>query len=70
MTKKEQLDMYMKCSKKELCEMLIEANKHLKNLPIHVVVLQSEQFSLSDIYRIAQGYTEEQFIEMVKHLHG
>ncbi len=30
MTKQEQVDMYMKCSKKELCEMLIEANKHLK----------------------------------------
>ena len=38
MTKKEQLDMYMKCSKKELCKMLIEANRHLKNLPIHVVI--------------------------------
>ena len=37
MTKEEQMIMYMKCSKKELCEMLIEANKHLKNLPIHVV---------------------------------
>jgi hypothetical protein len=39
MTKEEQMTMYMKCSKKELCEMLIEANKHLKNLPIHVVVV-------------------------------
>jgi len=38
MTKEEQMTMYMKCSKKELCEMLIEANRHLKNLPIHVVV--------------------------------
>ena len=37
MTKEEQMTMYMKCSKKELCEMLIEANRHLKNLPIHVV---------------------------------
>ena len=37
MTKEEQMIMYMKCSKKELCEMLIEANRHLKNLPIHVV---------------------------------
>ena len=38
MTKEEQMTMYMKCSKKELCEMLIEANRHLKNLPIHVVM--------------------------------
>ena len=37
MTVDEQMTMYMKCSKKELCKMLIEANKHLKNLPIHVV---------------------------------
>lgn len=37
MTKEEQMTMYMKCSKKELCEMLIEANRHLKNLPIHDV---------------------------------
>jgi hypothetical protein len=37
MTKEEQTIMYMKCSKKELCEMLIDANWHLKNLPIHVV---------------------------------
>jgi len=43
MTKEEQMIMYMKCSKRELCEMLIEANKHLKNLPIHVVVGRSEQ---------------------------
>jgi len=42
MTKEEQMTMYMKCSKKELCEMLIEANRHLKNLPIHVVTQQSE----------------------------
>ena len=39
-------------------------------LTIDVVVLQSEQFSLTDIYKIAQGYTEEEFIEMVKHLQG
>jgi hypothetical protein len=38
MTKEEQMTMYMKCSKKELCKMLIEANRHLKNLPIPVVV--------------------------------
>ena len=38
MTEKEQLDMYMKYSKKELCKMLIEANRHLKNLPIHVAM--------------------------------
>jgi len=38
MTAEEQMTMYMKCSKKELCKMLIEANRHLKNLPIHVVV--------------------------------
>lgn len=37
MTVNEQITMYMKCSKKELCKMLIEANRHLKNLPIHVV---------------------------------
>jgi len=29
MTDEEQLKMYMKCSKKELCKMLIQANKHL-----------------------------------------
>ena len=33
MTEKEQLKLYMKKSKKEICEMLIKANKHLKNLP-------------------------------------
>lgn len=38
MTVDEQMTMYMKRSKKELCKMLIEANKHLKNLPIHVVM--------------------------------
>lgn len=51
----------------------MENNKELnqeKQCDIHVVVLQSEQFSLSDIYKIAQNYTEEQFIEMVKHLQG
>ena len=42
----------------------------VKKLTIPVVVLQSEQFSLSAIYKIAQGYTEEQFIEMVKHVQG
>jgi len=42
MTKEEQITMYMKCSKKELCEMLVEANRHLKNLPIHVVTQRSE----------------------------
>ena len=42
MTKEEQMTMYMKCSKKELCEMLVEANRHLKNLPIHVVTQRSE----------------------------
>ena len=30
MTKEEQIKMYMKSSKEELCIMLIEANKHLK----------------------------------------
>jgi hypothetical protein len=39
MTKEEQMTMYMKCSKKELCKMLIEANRHLKNLPIPAVVV-------------------------------
>lgn len=34
MTKKEQIEMYMKSPKKELCEMLIEANRHLKNLSV------------------------------------
>ena len=32
MTHEEEIQMYMKASKKELCEMLIEANKHLRNL--------------------------------------
>ena len=41
-----------------------------KKLNLHAVVLQSEQFSLSDIHKIAQGYTEDKFIEMVKHLQG
>lgn len=31
-TYEEELEMYMACSKKELAEMLIEANKHLLNL--------------------------------------
>ena len=39
-------------------------------LTLYGVVLQSEQFSLSDIHKIAQGYTEEQFIEMVTHIQG
>ena len=39
-------------------------------LTIPAFVGQSEQFSLSDIYKIAQNYTEEQFIEMVKHVQG
>jgi len=34
MTKEQQVEMYMNCSKKELYEMLIEANRQLKNLPI------------------------------------
>jgi hypothetical protein len=41
-----------------------------KKLNLHAVVLQNEQFSLSDIHKIAQGYTEDKFIEMVKHLQG
>jgi len=41
-----------------------------KKLILNGVVLQSEQFSLSDIHKIAQGYTEDKFIEMVKHLQG
>lgn len=41
-----------------------------KQLTIQSVLLQSEQFSLIDIYKIAQGYTEEQFIEMVNHIQG
>jgi len=32
MNENEQLDMYMKCSKKELCIMLIEVDRHLKDL--------------------------------------
>lgn len=47
MTEKEQLDMYMKCSKKELCKMLIEANRHLKKLPIHVVMSDACNFYIS-----------------------
>jgi len=47
MTKEEQMTMYMKCSKKELCKMLIEANKHLKNLPIHVVMPSACNFYIS-----------------------
>ena len=39
-----------------------------EQLTIPDVVLQSEQVSFSDIYKIAQGYTEEQFIEMVNHI--
>lgn len=35
MTEKEQLDMYMKCSKKELCKMLIETNRLLKTIPVN-----------------------------------
>lgn len=42
----------------------------VKKINIPVVVLQSEQFSLEDVYKIAQNYTEEQFIEMIKHVHG
>lgn len=59
MTKEEQMIMYMKCSKKELCEMLIEANRHLKNLPIHVVSQRSEllpDFLYKDDFGIKIGY--------------
>lgn len=52
---------------------LAEAQAELdqaKQLLIPRVVGRSEQFSLSDIYKIAQNYTEEQFIEMVKHVQG
>ena len=51
-------------------EIVIATENVVKKLTIPVVVLQSEQFSLTDIYKIAQGYTEEQFIEMVNHLQG
>ena len=34
MTKIEELNMYMKLSKTELCNMIIEANKYFKNKPI------------------------------------
>ena len=47
MTIDEQMTMYMKCSKKELCKMLIEANKHLKNLPIHVATPSVCSFYMS-----------------------
>lgn len=32
MTHEEQLKMYMKCTKKELCQTLIEANRYLDNM--------------------------------------
>ena len=32
MTKKEQVEMYMKCTKKELIEMLIQCNKTIDSL--------------------------------------
>jgi len=51
-------------------EMIDFAEKYVKQLNIPVVVLQSEQFSLTDIYKLAQGYKEEEFIKMVKHLQG
>ena len=46
-TEEEQLTMYMKCYKKELCKMLIEANKHLKNFHIRVVMPSSCNFYMS-----------------------
>ena len=47
MTKEEQMTMYMKCSKKELCKMLIETNKHLKKLTIPVVMPSACNFYIS-----------------------
>jgi hypothetical protein len=51
-------------------EILDIIENDIRALTIPIVVLQGEQFSLSDIYKIAQNYTEEQFIEMVKHVQG
>ena len=60
MTKQEQVDMYMKCSKKELIEMLIEANKHLnKRLTLTDVVGQSEQLVCDCEKEIAPVYLDE-----------
>lgn len=43
MTLEEQVKMYMEtCTKKELCLMLIESNKHLKQKPIQVVYSKEE----------------------------
>lgn len=36
-TEEEQMKMYMKLSKKEIIKMLIEANKHLRNIPPTIV---------------------------------
>ena len=44
------------------------ANDLIKKINIPVVVLGNEQFSLTDVYKMAKGFTEEQFIEMIKHL--
>lgn len=39
-THEEKMAMYMKLSKKELAQMLIEANRHLENRPIMVQPIQ------------------------------
>jgi hypothetical protein len=67
MTKEEQMTMYMKCSKKELCKMLIEINSYLKTLPIPVVVGQSEQIECDKCKYIAiyDGY-EINYLECLK----
>lgn len=58
------------CSQDNINKWVEILERYKKQLNIHSVILQSEQFSLTDIYKLAQNYTEEQFIEMVKHLQG
>ena len=68
MTKEEQIKMYMKSSKKELCEMLIEANKHLKKqLTLTDVGVpkggQLPKRLSNEAYNVARMLTYEGFVE-------
>lgn len=61
-----------KVHRKHVIELMTNFAKHYHTEQCNIanVVGRSEQFSLADVYKIAQNYTEEQFIEMIKHVKG
>jgi len=56
MTTEEQLDMYMKCSKKEICKMLIEANRHLKRFQVKLTPSQMALEVITGLMRKNPAY--------------